>query len=294
MFKRMKIHLTPSMAIAMLALIFAITGGAFAATGGGSSHATLTASAAKKKAKTPAGKPGPRGPAGPAGAAGAAGPQGPAGPAGAAGAKGENGTNGTNGTGTEGPKGSEGPPGKNGESVTTEKLNAGATCPGGGVELKVGASESDVCNGAKGEEGNIKKTLPAGITETGVWAFKFQENGPEEQSAVQPISFSIQLEKPTFEVFYVTLEEQKKEKPAPADCTGTAVTPTAANGALCLYEGRRSAPAGAKFEGPGVSLPTSDTPGEVATSGAVLAVGYDSHGASAEAELYGTWAVTGP
>ena len=82
MFRALRNHLTPSTAIAFVALVFAITGGAFAATGsvnnsgGGGSHGTLTASVAKKKAK-PKPKGGARGPAGPKGAPGATGPAGP-------------------------------------------------------------------------------------------------------------------------------------------------------------------------------------------------------------------------
>ena len=89
---RKRVHFGPATAIAFLALVFAITGGAFAATGGnggGSSHATLIASAAKAKSKV---KVGPRGPAGPAGKNGANGANGAAGPQGPQGPKGENGT----------------------------------------------------------------------------------------------------------------------------------------------------------------------------------------------------------
>ncbi len=35
-------------------------------------------------------------------------------------------------------------------------------------------------------------------------------------------------------------------------------------------------------------------PNEVATSGTMLAIEYDTRGATEEAELTGTWAVTGP
>ncbi len=65
--KRLTKHLSPATGIAFVALIFAVTGVSFAATGGGSSspaHATLIATVAKSKPKA---KAGPRGPAGPAG-----------------------------------------------------------------------------------------------------------------------------------------------------------------------------------------------------------------------------------
>jgi hypothetical protein len=106
---RTRIHLTPSTVIATLALIFAMTGGAYAAS---KYLITSTKQISPKVLKSlkgakgvngangPAGAAGPAGPAGAAGAgtAGAAGPQGPAGPAGAKGETGTAGTNGTNGT----------------------------------------------------------------------------------------------------------------------------------------------------------------------------------------------------
>jgi hypothetical protein len=72
MFSALRKHLTPGTFIALIALIFAMTGGAFAASssGGGSgakatasvTRGTSVAAAAKSKAKP---KAGPRGPAGP-------------------------------------------------------------------------------------------------------------------------------------------------------------------------------------------------------------------------------------
>ena len=88
MFSALRKQITPTTVVAFMALVFAITGGAFAASSGGGdkgSNATASvvplAGAAKSKAK-PKAKAGPRGPAGPAGkngANGAAGPQGPGG-----------------------------------------------------------------------------------------------------------------------------------------------------------------------------------------------------------------------
>jgi hypothetical protein len=164
-FTKLKKHFTPSTAIAIVALVFAATGGAFAATGGGgSSHATLSASAAKSKAK-PKTKAGPRGPAGPAGKNGAPGPAGPAGATGPAGPTGP--------AGGTGPAGSPGEPGKPGESVTVEKAAKPVECKEGGSKLTVGGKSEHVCNGEKGAagpEGNIKETLPSGKTETGSWS----------------------------------------------------------------------------------------------------------------------------
>jgi len=116
--------------ISVIALVFAMFGGAYAASnssGGGK------ATASKAKAKK-----GPTGPKGPKGATGPAGAQGPAGPAGAKGDAGANGANGAAGaTGATGPTGAKGA--------------TGATGPEGSPWTDGG-------------------TLPSGKTETGTWA----------------------------------------------------------------------------------------------------------------------------
>ena len=133
---RKRIHLTPSMFVAFIALVFATTGGAFAMSGAqaGRAPSDTLAIAAKSKGKSKS-KPGPRGPAGPKGATGATG---------AAGATGATGPAGANGAGTPGATGNTG---EKGESIT------GKTGPAG----------------PQGKEGNIQATLPSGKTETGSW-----------------------------------------------------------------------------------------------------------------------------
>jgi hypothetical protein len=94
--------------ISVIALVFAMFGGAYAASnssGGGK------ATASKSKAKK-----GPRGPRGATGPAGPAGAQGPAGPAGARGDAGANGANGA--TGPTGPTGATGATGFSGFTTT--------------------------------------------------------------------------------------------------------------------------------------------------------------------------------
>jgi hypothetical protein len=114
----------------VIALVFAMLGGAYAANNSGGGKATASAKAKK-------------GPRGPKGATGPAGPQGPAGPAGPAGAKGDAGANGAAGaTGAAGPTGPTGKTGTNGAT--------GATGP----------------TGVSG----FTKTLPIGQTETGTWS----------------------------------------------------------------------------------------------------------------------------
>jgi hypothetical protein len=104
--------------ISVLALVFAMLGGAYAATDSGSGHATASA------------KKGPRGPRGPRGKQGPVGPAGPVGPVGPAGAKGDPGTPGANGK--EGPEGPEGPEGKEGPEGSP--WTAGGTLPSGETE----------------------------------------------------------------------------------------------------------------------------------------------------------------
>jgi hypothetical protein len=131
---RKRIHVSPATAIATLALVFAMTGGAYAAK-----HYLIT-STKQISPKVLKALKGVNGTNGAAGLAGAAGAQGPAGPAGAGGAKGESGAPGASGAkgenGTPGTTGATGPPGpftKTLPSKATEtgswfaKSSAGAT-----------------------------------------------------------------------------------------------------------------------------------------------------------------------
>jgi hypothetical protein len=209
MFQRIRRHITPSTAIAFLALVFAFTGGAFAAgshSNGAGLKATASstlASVAKSKAK-PKAKAGPRGPAGPTGAKGAVGAAGSAGPAGAAGAKGE--------SGAPGAKGETGPAGAAGA--------VGATGPAG----------------AKGTPGAIHpgETLPSNASETGAWSIGITPTGTFHGEPLSvPLSFTIPLSAPldASHVHYV-----EKGETAPVGCTGgTVADPTAEPGNLCVY-----------------------------------------------------------
>jgi hypothetical protein len=269
MFQRIRQHLTPSTAIAFLALLFALTGGAFAASSHGhgpDSTATVSsthASAAKSKAKR-----GPRGPVGPKGAAGApgvAGPKGeagPQGPAGAAGAKGEAGSQGATGAtgakGEAGPQGEEGPQGENGK---------------------------------EGKEGSpwTPGTLPAGKTETGAWVA-----GKSSGASIQyvPISFTLPLEKPLDESHVHILNESGQEfldgtEVHSGDCEGSVSAPTAKPGNLCIYTGEDEV---IKYDD-----------NLIATLKGVASVGASTAGASLTVEFtgangygLGSWAVTAP
>jgi hypothetical protein len=144
----------PSAVIATLALVFAMTGGAYAA------KKYLITSTKQISPKVLKSLKGARGKAGAAGPAGPAGPVGPAGPPGGPGAKGENGTNGANGA-----------------SVTSAALAKGnANCKEGGSEFTSASGAAFVCNGKEGKEGKEGSpwtaggVLPSGKSETGVWS----------------------------------------------------------------------------------------------------------------------------
>lgn len=117
--------------ISVIALVFAMFGGAYAASsssGGGKA----TASAKAKK-----------GPRGPKGATGPAGPAGPAGAKGDAGAPGANGSNGATGpTGPAGPTGLAGAKGK--EGAEGSPWTAGGTLPSGATETGMWFFETEV------------------------------------------------------------------------------------------------------------------------------------------------------
>jgi hypothetical protein len=159
MFSKIRKHLSPPTVIAVLALVFAMSGGAYAMSGGGRLPRASAASAKKS------GKTGPRGPRGPAGKNGAPGERGPAGSPGSAGSQGPAGAQGPKGErGEEGEAGEPGEPGEKGEKG--EKGETGAPWPAGG-------------------------TLPKSATETGSWSAHPEGNGP----ALESISFAVPLEK---------------------------------------------------------------------------------------------------
>jgi len=159
----------PGLIVAVIALILALAGGAFAASG------ALTGKQKKevtKIAKQYAGK------------------------TGANGAPGANGTNGANGK--DGVNGTNGKDGKNGESVTISAATI-AECSEGGTKFTNGTGSGKACNGEPGEPGEAgpkgepwtpNNTLPSGAIETGSWAFSADES---ESPALVPISFPVQL-----------------------------------------------------------------------------------------------------
>ncbi len=106
----------PGLTVAVIAMVVAMAGGAFAASGALTSKQKKEVEKISKKF------------AGKTGATGSAGPQGPAGPKGEAGANGSNGAVGPTGpTGDTGAKGATGAAGATGQTGFTETLPSGKT-----------------------------------------------------------------------------------------------------------------------------------------------------------------------
>jgi hypothetical protein len=164
--------------VAVVALVFAMSGGAYAA-----SRYVITST----KQISPKVLASLKGKAGPSGPAGKVGPVGPAGPAGAG------------GSGSTGAAGSNG---ANGASVTgKEFVGVKGPCKEGGSELVGATGTTFACDGEKGAKGATGSpwtaggTLPAGAMESGTWAATGPPDGPVilKGAVLTAISFGIPL-----------------------------------------------------------------------------------------------------
>jgi hypothetical protein len=213
-------RLTFGNVVLTLALVFAMTGGAFAA---GKFLITSTKQIKPSVLAQLKGKAGPAGANGAVGPAGPAGPQGPAGPAGA---------------GSPGPEGKAGAPG---ESVTLGAAKVGkkaGECEAGGTTVSVGGNSNAVCNGKNGTTG-FTATLPSGKTEKGAWGASGMPVKLGFFNVIfASISFVIPLESAPEPVVIGQEEgegEAKQSSAIPGSCTGTAVNPGAVAGKLCIF-----------------------------------------------------------
>jgi hypothetical protein len=226
MFSRLRKRFTYANVAMTLALVFAVTGGAYAA-----SKYVITSTKQIKPSVLASlkGKAGPGGKEGPAGKEGKAGAQGPAGEKGAAGANGANGV-----------------------SVTsTESKSKIGPCTEGGSEFKSAGGATYACYGKEGKEGSpwtAGGTLPSEQTEKGDWDLEATTQAVSHVAT--SVSFVVPLAKaPTphylrfannenpgtaKEPVYNPTTEKEEEIVQPA-CPGTYREPEAAPGNLCVY-----------------------------------------------------------
>ncbi len=260
MFSWIRRHATYANVAMTLALVFAMTGGAYAAK---KYLITSTKQISPSVLKQLVGK---TGPAGASGKDGAPGPQGPQGPAGA------NGKDGTNGAdGKEGPTGAK-----------------GAT----GAQGPAGAKGAEGPKGATGPQGNpwtAGGTLPVGSTEYGAWAMGDGNTG----GVPTAISFTIQLAESLDEehvqsnpVGFPTGATAEQEE----HCPGNVSEPKAKSGYLCVYTGVWEQAANPPFEDPiiAVSKEGGGVRGADKTGATLLGVAGETNFTGS-----GTWAVTG-
>lgn len=276
---RLRPRFTYANVTATLAMVFAMTGGAYAAS------KFLITSTKQIKPSVLAqlkGKPG---------AAGAVGTQGPAGPQGP--------------TGQAGGAGPAGNAGANGESVTIAAASGTECTTGGGAKLSNGTGTATVCNGAKGAKGeqgvpgaiHPGETLPSGASETGAWSVgpitETATGSPADQATLA--SFAIPLDKAleAADVHYINpLEEEvlgvafaPTHGPKSAQCPGTAAAPSALPGNLCVYAASELGLSGASGS---IANPVTGASG-AGTTGVIAVFKIESTG-----NTRGTWAVTAP
>jgi Collagen triple helix repeat (20 copies) len=268
MFSRIRKRITYTNVAMTLALVFAMSGGAYAA-----SKYLITSTkqispkvlkALKGKTGTPGaaglqGLKGETGAAGAVGAIGAVGPIGPKGDTGGIGPKGD--TGGIGATGPAGPKGATGATGPAGTDGTNGAPGAtGATGPAGPQEIT---------------------TLPPGSSEKGAWGAAGMPaplEGIESSVLYAPISFTIPLKTaPTAHV--ITGGET-------TECPGGVTKPKAEPGNLCIFI---ESTINVKL-----ALATDPGTGEFGAAGTTGSIVYIIAETAGKGVLVkGTWAVTG-
>jgi hypothetical protein len=262
--------------ISVVALVFAMFGGAYAASSNSGGKATASAKAKK----------GPRGPKG------ATGPAGPAGPQGPAGANGKDGASGVNGN--DGAPGAPGGPGAPGKTVLS---GAGAPTPAIGTDgdFYIRTTTSDLygpktagswgastsLKGASGPAGSpwtLDGTLPSGATETGIF-YAYDYDGNQQESA--PVSFNVPLPG-VIDSSHVALGPSPacddEELPA-----ASAANPEADPGYFCVFPSASSELSLVQFSQAGGG-------GSIGTTGVLL----EAAGPVGSHVFKGTWAVTAP
>jgi hypothetical protein len=213
MFSKIRKRATYANVAMTLALVFAMTGGAYAAK-----KYLITSTkqiSPKVLAQLKSSKD--------------AGPAGPQGPQGEKGAPGTNGVNGKDGAqGPKGDPGTPGTPGKDGKSVTgkefgqTEEPGSEPCAKRGGVEFEAASGATYACNASR------LATLLPGETETGSWAAA----GSPTAEVGASISFPIPLAPNAIrETVIVSPSTAPTEQ-----CPGSFGEPEAKKGVLCIYQ----------------------------------------------------------
>jgi len=248
--------------VAVIALVAALVGGAYAASGGLTGKQKKEV---KKIAKEFAGKDGAQGPAGQAGS------QGPKGDTGAAGANGSN--------GKDGEKGEPGENGKDGKSVSIFSLapgNGEGCDETGGAKLTNGTETAFACNGKDGEGGGgggYPETLPSGHTMKGLWEVQGAQAAHLFGSAITTISFPLPLATAPTKTVVIFVGGGNTEEEE-TECPGTPEAPEAIPGVFCAY---------VQFEPESITLKN----GSPTTFGALMIFAEND-------TAVGSWAVTAP
>jgi hypothetical protein len=247
-----------------LAIVFAMSGGAYAAK----KYMIISVKQIKPSVVAEL-----RGKDGRAGTPGAVGAQGLPGPEGKAGT---NGTNGKDGApGATGPAGATGPKGATGSAGTS------------------GATGAAGPKGATGEPWTPNNVLPSNASETGTWSvagmpprFVLVPNIAEPEWMFASISFPIKLsaELKSGKVQVIPPGENGKGGGCPV--TSNEEKPQAEKGNLCIFQGQPQLNVGVVQAYDPVTAET----GEAATSGALVEVRPNVEKSPVSA--FGTWAVT--
>jgi hypothetical protein len=282
MFSRIRKRLTYANVAVTLALVFAMSGGAYAAGRYVITSTKQISPKVLKQLKGTNGAAGTPGAPGSAGTAGAAGKEGPAGKEGSA-----------------GHEGLAGSPGTNGESVVSKAVSTTeSTCDkAGGSSFTVGGSTTYACNG---KEGSVGAALGNGQTETGQFAYTFPGEDTEHHwvagegiIAYVALSFPIPLaEGKNAEPHYIGPGEGEGGPKAnlPAGCKGNVEKPQAEKGNLCVFANVSQSAEFAAFRDAG-----SDAESETGLTGDLLIVRLtheEVFGEKQGAVLFGTWALT--
>jgi hypothetical protein len=252
--------------VAVIAFVFAMVGGAWAAN-----HYVITSTKQIKPSVLKALK-GMTGAPGPAGANGTNGAQGPKGDPGGTGKDGINGTNGkTVLHGTGAPTSATGTEGDFYINTTTDEIfgpKGASSWPSPGTKLK----------GEDGSPWTAGGTLPPGKSETGSWSTLTGA----ANIGLDSISFNIPLTAPIGEL---KVHSVARNATGGAEClSGTAAQPKAAPGHLCVYIGGGSATAAINS----IKQPELGNELGAGPTGAVITTTDTAPAKSA----WGTWAVT--